>query len=72
MFWKKGYQDPKKILETIILIVKPKAVEKEASLKSNCVFEIKIDLSLVGNGTPHFLDLYIYISSLREANYMWE
>ena len=25
---------------------------KEACTKSNCVFEIKIDLTLVGNGTP--------------------
>ena len=26
---------------------------KEACTKSNCVFEIKIDLTLVGNGTRH-------------------
>ena len=49
MFWKKGYQDPKPILET--MIAKPKAVEKKLLWNQNCVFEIKIDLTLVGNGT---------------------
>ena len=52
MFWKKGYQDPKPILET--MIAKPKAVEKKLLWNQNCVFEIKTDLTLVGNGRYGF------------------
>ena len=33
MFWKKGYQDPKPILET--MIAKPKAVEKKLLWNQN-------------------------------------
>ena len=65
MFWKKGYQDPKHDLET--MIVKPKAVEKKLLWNQNCEFEIKtvLTLAIAGARNIFWQDSVAYNYNLR-------
>ena len=58
---RRGTKTPKTTLET--MIIKPKAVIKQLPWNQNCVFEIKIDLALVGNGR-RVMDLWQKVTKL--------
>ena len=68
---RRGTKTPKTTLET--MIIKPKAVIKKLPWNQNCVFEIKIDLALVGNGSScgESIHQFLYSAQHHMASIIW-